>query len=248
LERIKALTAEAGDVKENTRKIIEQRNNYLKDNKNGEGISLLLYSTTIQQDVAYFNQLNNQIHDLRKDQMKLEAEIENLSKDIDDVRTEIERLELLKTEGLQTQIDDITAEINGFKLKKSEGMDAEINDIKNAIDNLELQKKEVIQANINDIENEIDKLKLERNEEMKVEEDNIRSEIKMLQLKMQLIDNIKIVQPPEVFQRPVEPRKRVIVALSAFAGFFFLMFLAFFIEYVRNASKPDSSSKVKGER
>jgi len=139
-ERQKELLQEIKNVKNNTENIVKQRNNVLQHKGNVDDISLLLYSTTIQQNVAYFNQLSNQINDLRKQEKTLEANIEKLDKDIINVNTEIERVKLRKTEGLQAKIDDINTEIGRLKLQKTEGLQAKIDDLKVQIDRLNLEK------------------------------------------------------------------------------------------------------------
>jgi uncharacterized protein involved in exopolysaccharide biosynthesis len=112
------LLQEIKDVKDNTERLVQQRNTILQHKSNVDDISLLLYSTTIQQNVAYFNQLTGQINDLRKQEKKLEADIEKLNRDIVDVNTEIERLKLEKTEGLQVKIDDLKVQIDRLSLEK----------------------------------------------------------------------------------------------------------------------------------
>jgi capsular polysaccharide biosynthesis protein len=46
--------------------------------------------------VAYFNQLSNQVYDLRTREKKTENEIDELSKNIDDIKAEINALNLEK--------------------------------------------------------------------------------------------------------------------------------------------------------
>lgn len=192
-KRKEELTQEIKEVKQNTEKIVQQRDLLLKDRKTGDDISLLLYSTTIQQNVAYFNQLSSQIYNLNNREDKMETEIETLTRDIDDIKTEIERLELKKTEGLQTKIDDITTKIEQLQLKETEGLQAKIEDINSRINDL-IQQKE-------------------------------------------LISNVRIAQEPEVSIYPVKPKKKLNVLLAAFGGLFLFTFLAFFIEYLKNARK-----------
>ncbi|MCD6221258.1 hypothetical protein J7K25_03770 [bacterium] len=117
-ERKKVLLEEMKKVKENTEKIIQQRDKLLRSKGAGRDISLLLYSTTIQQNIIYFNQLSNQIYDLRAREKKIEAEIDKLNKNIDDLKTEIERLNLKKMESLQAKIDDIKVEIDALNTMK----------------------------------------------------------------------------------------------------------------------------------
>ncbi|MBW2544922.1 MAG: hypothetical protein JRD43_05555, partial [Deltaproteobacteria bacterium] len=112
------LLEEIKGVKENTEKIVQQRDALLKGKNPDRDISLLLYSTTIQQNVAYFNQLNDQLYDLSVRKNEAEAEVDRLSKRIDDIETGIERLNIRKTEGLQTEIDDINVQINALNLEK----------------------------------------------------------------------------------------------------------------------------------
>jgi len=112
LEEIKA-------VKKNTEKIIQQRDVLLKDKSPNKDLALLLYATTIQQNVAYFNQLNNQIYNLDTSEKKIEAEVDKLNMNIADSKTGIERLNLSKNEGLQAKIYDIKAQINTLELENS---------------------------------------------------------------------------------------------------------------------------------
>ncbi len=167
------LLEEVKGVKDNTGKIVQQQEALLRDERPGKDLSLLLYSTTIQQNVAYFNQLNNQVYDLGVRQKTIETAIDGLSKTMDDIKTGIERLNLNKTEGLQTKIYAINAQINKLDLEKG------------------------------------------------------------------LISNIKAVKDPEVSLYPIKPKKKQIVLLAGFASLFIFVFLAFFVEYIRNASEEE---------
>ncbi|MBA7662511.1 hypothetical protein ES703_70540 [subsurface metagenome] len=139
-ERQKELLQEIKNVRNNTEKIVQERNNILQHKGNADDISLLLYSTVIQQNVAYFNQLADQINELKNQGKTLEANIEKLDKDIININTEIERAKLRKTEGLQAKINNISTEIVRLKLEKTEGLQTKIDDIKVDIDRLSLQK------------------------------------------------------------------------------------------------------------
>ncbi len=121
--------------------------------------------------------MSNQIYDLGTSEKKIEAEVDKLSKNINDIKTGIERLKLSKTEGSQIKINDINAQINTLNLKKG------------------------------------------------------------------LISNIKVVQEPELSLHPVKPKKKQIVLLAGVVALFMAVFLAFFIEYLKNASKPSSANK-----
>ena len=117
-DREKELLEEIKNVKNNTERIVKQRNNILQHKGNADDISLLLYSTTIQQNVAYFNQLSNQINELKTKKEIASMKIENLKKDIDDINTEIERSKLKKTEGLQATINELKVQVDILNLEK----------------------------------------------------------------------------------------------------------------------------------
>jgi len=146
-QRKEQLLEEVKDVKENTEKIIRQRDALLKGKDPDNDLSFLLYSTTIQQNVAYLNQLNKQIYDLRVREKKIEAEVDRLNTDIDDIKTQINALNLEK----------------------------------------------------------------------------------------EVISNIKVIQPPQVSLHPIKPRKKLNILISLVVGLFLMVFLAFFIEYIRKA-------------
>lgn len=87
-DREKELLQEIKNVKDNTEKIVRERNNVLQHKGNSDDISLLIYSTTIQQNVAYFNQLSNQINDIRTKKEIASMKIENLKAQIDRLNLE----------------------------------------------------------------------------------------------------------------------------------------------------------------
>ena len=87
-DREKELLQEIKNVKDNTEKIVRERNNVLQHKGNSDDISLLIYSTTIQQNVAYFNQLSNQINDIRTKKEIASMKIENLKVQIDRLNLE----------------------------------------------------------------------------------------------------------------------------------------------------------------
>ena len=87
-DREKELLPEIKNVKDNTEKIVRERNNVLQHKGNSDDISLLIYSTTIQQNVAYFNQLSNQINDIRTKKEIASMKIENLKVQIDRLNLE----------------------------------------------------------------------------------------------------------------------------------------------------------------
>ena len=170
-QRIKELELDAKKIKNNTEKIIKQRDVLLKDNRAKDALFLLLYATTIQQNETYSTRLSNQIYSLKANVQAKEANIEELKLDTGFITTEIEELKLYRTEGLQGEIDDITTQINALTSEKGN------------------------------------------------------------------ISNIRVIQNPEVSSMPVKSKKKQIVLLSVVVGLFFMIFLAFFIEYIKNATR-----------
>lgn len=137
------------EVKENMEKVICQRDLLLKSKRTGNSTTLLLYSTTVQQDTIYFNQLSKELY------------------------------------GLNSKEEEIKAKIEGFP------------------------------------------------EDMA----NINAQINSLNLEKGLISNIKVIKEPEVSLHPVKPKKKQIVALTGVVALFMFIFLAFFIEYIKNAPR-----------
>ena len=147
--RMEGLKKEADNVKNNTEDLIKQRDSLLKESKAAAEMPLLLYSTTIQQNISYLNQINNQIYDFKEKRREVLQETGEGERGIDTAKTEIAVLEVNK----------------------------------------------------------------------------------------EMISNIKVIQEPEVSLHPVKPKKKQIVLLSVVVGLFFMNFLAFFIEYIKNATR-----------
>jgi len=70
-ERKTELIQEIKQVKYYTENLMDQKNKVTESKRNGENISLLLYFTTVQQNVAYFNQLNDRLNDLKSSEDKI---------------------------------------------------------------------------------------------------------------------------------------------------------------------------------
>lgn len=86
------------------------------------------------------------------------------------------------------------------------------------------------------ISTEIEDLKLQRTEELQAKINKIKTQISTLISEKENISNIKLIQNPEVSSAPVKSKKKQIVILSVVVGLFFMIFLAFFIEYIKNAT------------
>jgi uncharacterized protein involved in exopolysaccharide biosynthesis len=94
-ERRKSLNEESREISENTGKLLLQRESLLKTSGSSE-VSSLLFTTVIQQNIGYSNQLNNELSVLRTKGEETLTEIKNLQNDIDNKRIEIEKNNLIK--------------------------------------------------------------------------------------------------------------------------------------------------------
>lgn len=172
-KEIDRLLLEIKQVKKNSEKITERRQRLINGGDSQDEMSLMLYGTTLQQNILYFNELNSQIYNLTQEQNVIESQISARERDINEILGAIDRLRLKKDEGVQIQIDDINAEIERLQSEK------------------------------------------------------------------QIITNINVIKTPEVSAKPIKPRKKQIMALTGVAALFMFIFLSFFIEYIRNASKKE---------
>lgn len=71
------------------------------------------------------------------------------------------------------------------------------------------------------------------------------SKYKFLRFDESKIHKIQTIPPPVSNPHLIKPKKKQIIMLSVVVGFFFFIFLAFFIEYIKNASKVSSGEKER---
>ena len=98
-----------------------------------------------------------------------------------------------------------------------------------------LLKNNVIKGLEKDIE--ILKLKHELGVRGKEEVSRLKSEIELMKRDLSNVTGIVIKQPPAAFLLPIKYKAKRNALLAGVVGLFFLIFLAFFIEYIKNASK-----------
>jgi LPS O-antigen subunit length determinant protein (WzzB/FepE family) len=96
-------------------------------------------------------------------------------------------------------------------------------------------KIEDLKATTDNKKMEIKKLKIVRDEASQTEIDNIKAQLDGLRLEKKIISNIKMVQKPAKSMRPIKPKTKLTIILAGVSGFFLFIFLAFFVEYIRNA-------------
>jgi len=116
-KRIAELFAESKDVKANTDQIISLRKDQLSKPAGVDAVALLLYSNTIQQNIAYFNGINDQIYLLKTELKDGQFRKEKINIEIDSVMKEVERMKLMK-EGFDTNIEDIQAQIKRLESER----------------------------------------------------------------------------------------------------------------------------------
>jgi|GEM_PF-1523829 len=109
-KRIEELYIESGNAKANTDQIISLRKDQLSKPAGADALALLLYSNTIQQNIAYFNGINDQIYLLKTELKDGQFRKEKINIDMDSIMKEVERMKLTK-EGFDTNIEDIQAQI-----------------------------------------------------------------------------------------------------------------------------------------
>lgn len=92
----KYLTKQLQGVDDNTKTIIQQRNDMLKKGETTDSVALLLYSNTVQQNISYIDSLNANLERNRLDQdsakndiIKNEMELKNKDTELRDVDTDI---------------------------------------------------------------------------------------------------------------------------------------------------------------
>jgi uncharacterized protein involved in exopolysaccharide biosynthesis len=95
-EREPGLLNEIENTKSNMDKLLSKRDILLDKSTQADDMSSLLYSNTIQQNITYFNRLQNELTDLRVQKENIKTNIENLENDISNIKLEIEKLNLSK--------------------------------------------------------------------------------------------------------------------------------------------------------
>jgi uncharacterized protein involved in exopolysaccharide biosynthesis len=90
------LLNELKETKANTEQLLAKRNVLLERKAQGDDISSLLYLNTIQQNMSYFNQLNNQLAGNKTNKENMVNAIKTVQTDINNQDIEIEKLKTAK--------------------------------------------------------------------------------------------------------------------------------------------------------
>lgn len=115
--REKELIHEIEKVQKNSEKLTQAREVFLQNHNSTEGVAEILYVTTIQQNISFYNDLQSQLNDLRMKIEDIKGTIKSLEKYIGDKRVTIERLELEKTEEFDVEIASKEIEIQNLENK-----------------------------------------------------------------------------------------------------------------------------------
>ena len=84
-------------LNDDTKKIKQQKDKILEGKTGEDGILPFFYFTAVQQNKADFNQLNNQLYNLKSKAEEVTVQVEQLKQDMNDINAEIERLKIKKS-------------------------------------------------------------------------------------------------------------------------------------------------------
>lgn len=96
VDRERQLLDEIKSTKANSDKLIDKRDPLFQKREGKDDISVLLYTATIQQNIAYFNQLQNEFFSLKANKESTLTEIENIKTSINQARIQIGNLNMSK--------------------------------------------------------------------------------------------------------------------------------------------------------
>ncbi len=185
---------------------------------------IFMQAAAVQQIINYPVILRSQINSLTFKEKEFSRKILSESNTIKDLQAQIQILEMQKDGSIQRQQDkirDLEAQIQILEIQKSSSIQRE-------------------QDNIGNLEAQIQLTELKADQNISVEENKItllKSEIESLKRDRDKITGLIMKQPPSASLLPIKYKAKRNAVLAGAVGFFFLVFLAFFIEYIKNASK-----------
>ena len=206
----------------------------------GELIHLLSdnYGRIVEQRKGSYDK---QILIKQNDVKKFEVRRQSLMKTLEDTRHRIEGLKR-EVDAIKNNTDDLITQRDSLLRKGKTGVEIpllsysmsiqqnifHLNQINNQIYDFREKEKKEAQQEIETLEKDIDTAKVK---------------ITALNSNKGLISNIKIIQEPEVSLQPVKPKKKQIVLLAGVVALFMFIFLVFFIEYIKNATRSTKQTK-----
>jgi len=204
-----SLNKQKQEAEDNSRKLMEQREQLLRETGKADPLALLLYSNTLQQNIAYSNQLRESLY-----RNKLEQ---------DAAKNEVEKLEVrLKEEDLKMKDFDAKREIQNLMVRlKEEDLKMKDLDAKREIQNLMVRLKE------KDLEMK----------NLKTDILSQKAKIGHIQLDSNKIQGIRVLQNATISATPVRPRKKITIAIAGILSLFIGVFTAFVVECVQTQKK-----------
>jgi len=228
LEKNKTLAKEAvaqikkriDGVNRNTEELMQLRQNTLTGNS--DELALLMYSNIVQQNISFAMSLQTRIENLEKEMNRFIDEESAKANEIDNIKLEIQDLELKRDQELAMKKEKIKKNI--LKLKA------------------ELEKTS------KDAEIKIQELKIKRNKELSMEEDKLQENIETLKTKLSMLTPLEVNQPPFSSANPVKSGKRKIVALAVVLAGFLALLAAFLTEFwIKNRTRVTAVSTQPGK-
>ncbi|MBA3016812.1 MAG: hypothetical protein KJ550_01115 [Proteobacteria bacterium] len=149
---------------------------------------------------------------------------------------------------LRNQIDSLVLEKEKF-LTEILSEENRIEELEAEIELLKIEHNFIIyveQEKIKGIESELQKVKRKENRNISDEERKIaklKSDIESLKSDRDLVTATLMKQNPTVSSLPIKSKIKQTTLLAGVVGLFFFVFLAFFIEYIKNASKSSPANK-----
>jgi capsular polysaccharide biosynthesis protein len=117
-DRVKSIMEEMKEVKKRIDELEKQQREALSERKQGiDAISLLLYSNEVQQNLRYYNMLEEKLSNEKIVQENLNLLIKDKNEDIKKLDTQIEKLET-EIDRINNEIEDVKNEIAFLKERK----------------------------------------------------------------------------------------------------------------------------------
>ncbi len=142
-ERMHDVKEEIQRIGENTDRLIKERDKFLSNKGGDQGnFASVMYVTTVQQNMAYANDLRSTINDLNQQAFQKALGIEQLKKQIQDIELEKGKLEEnteYNIKDLKMDIRDNQNEMNSLK----KGLEIEIGNMESEIKALESERDSV---------------------------------------------------------------------------------------------------------
>ena len=208
-ERVKSILDEMKSVKKRIDELDEQQRKALAEKRRGvDAISLLLYSSEVQQNLRYYDTLNDKSstekitqENLYQDSRNKEEQIRQLDNQISQIKTQKETINTQK-ESIKAEISNIETQIAVIK-----------NDISKIYNDIETTKNEI--------------------EKIKNNNATLTSDIKLLGDRKARIDYTQMIKSPTASLYPVAPNKKMNILIAGVFGGIFFTILAFFLDYLK---------------